>query len=64
MLGEVYGLSLNPDGTRLASSGSAETRVWALDIDELLSIARERVTRSLTESECETYHFAECPAAQ
>jgi hypothetical protein len=33
----------------LASRPVDGTRVWALDIDDLLAIARQNVTRSLTE---------------
>ena len=40
----------------LASYGAEGTvRVWALDLDELAEIARQRVTRNLTESECTRY---------
>ena len=31
------------------------TRVWALDIDDLLEIARQNVTRSLSDEECRHY---------
>ncbi len=38
-------------------------RVWALDIDDLLAIAQQKVTRSLTEDECRQYlHVDACPA--
>ena len=30
-------------------------RVWALDLDELAEIARRRVTRNLTDAECQRY---------
>jgi hypothetical protein len=37
-------------------------RVWALDIDDLLEIARQEVTRSLTNEECRQYlHVERCP---
>jgi hypothetical protein len=37
-------------------------RIWALDIDDLLEIADENVTRSLTDDECRRYlHDAACP---
>jgi hypothetical protein len=37
-------------------------RIWALDIDDLLEIARQNVTRSLTDEECRLYlHTAACP---
>lgn len=42
----VDDLAFSPDGTKLAStSGCDGVRVWALDIDDLLEIARQNVTR-------------------
>jgi hypothetical protein len=38
-------------------------RVYTLDNDELIAIAKDRVTRSFTEDECRAYlHVEECPA--
>ncbi len=42
---------------------SSSLHTWTLDVDELVAIAEERVTRSLTARECITYHFDPCPAA-
>lgn len=37
-------------------------RVWALDIDQLIDLARSRVTRPLTGDECRQYlHASTCP---
>jgi hypothetical protein len=36
--------------------------VWALDLDELIAIARDRLTRTLSDAECAAYHFDVCPA--
>jgi hypothetical protein len=45
----------------LASAGG-EMRIWALDIDDLLEIARREVTRTLTTEECRQYlHLDYCP---
>lgn len=43
-------------------SGAADgvARVWALDIELLLEIARSEVTRSLTTAECQRYHVNAC----
>jgi WD40 repeat protein len=57
------GLAFSPDGTRLASRAYDGIRIWALDIDDLLDIARRNVTRSLTDAECRRYlHLPGCPA--
>jgi len=60
----VFGLSFSSDGTRLASASSdGVVRVWALDLDDLIGIARHEVTRSLTDEECRQYlHQDGCPA--
>jgi WD40 repeat protein len=50
----------SPDGSMLASSSGDGPRVWALDIDDLLEIARRHVTRSLTDEECHQYLHAPC----
>jgi hypothetical protein len=57
-------LAFSPDGSMLASSDTWDgVRVWALDIDDLLEIARGEVTRSFTDEECRQYlHVDRCPA--
>ena len=60
-------LSFSPDGRTLASVGVGLTgdgvRIWALDIDDLLEIAREEVTRDLTDEECQQFlRLDRCPA--
>ncbi|MDX2466495.1 MAG: WD40 repeat domain-containing protein, partial [Acidimicrobiia bacterium] len=54
-------VSLSPDGRWLATSAGGVAKVWALDLDELVEIASDRLTRSLSPAECATYHFADCP---
>ena len=57
-----YKVVFSPDGSMLASWADDGTRVWALDIDDLLEIARQNVTRSLSDEECRRYlHVAACP---
>jgi WD40 repeat protein/transcriptional regulator with XRE-family HTH domain len=58
----VTGLSFSPDGKRLATSSLDGTvRLYALDIEDLLMLARQRVTRSLTLDECQRYlHTQNC----
>jgi WD40 repeat protein/DNA-binding SARP family transcriptional activator len=58
-------LAFSPDGTRLAYTAADGTvRVLALDINDLIELARSRLTRSWTQDECETYlHRDTCPDA-
>lgn len=44
----------------LVVSPSGEVRVYTLDLDELVQLARERLTSSLTESECQQYLRTSC----
>ncbi len=53
---DVEGVGFSSDGTKLASSSWCDgVRVWALDIDDLLDIARREARRSLTDEECRQY---------
>jgi WD40 repeat protein len=56
-------LAFSPNGTRLAYTAADGTvRVLALEIDDLIHLARSRLTRSWTQDECETYlHRDTCP---
>jgi WD40 repeat protein/DNA-binding SARP family transcriptional activator len=56
-------VDISPNGTYIATSTPGMIRVWTLDVDELVGIARTRVPRSLTSAECLAYHFTECPKA-
>jgi WD40 repeat protein len=61
----VQSVAFSPDGRKLASVSACDgVRIWAVDIDDLLGIARQQVKRSLTEEECRQYlHEARCPQA-
>lgn len=61
--GRIAGLTLSPDGTRLASTAWDETvRVYLLRTEDLVALARSRVTRTLTSEECRKFlHRENCP---
>jgi WD40 repeat protein len=55
-------LAFSPDGSMLASQSPGLVRVWTLDLDELLAIARARSTRPFSEDECRRFlHLEDCP---
>jgi WD40 repeat protein len=58
--------AFSPDRTTLyASNQAGELRVYAVQLEALVSLAHSRLTRSLTEAECQQYlHLADCPAGQ
>jgi hypothetical protein len=64
-LGVGAKLAFSPDGSQLAYTAADGTvRVLALDIDDLINLARSRLTRSWTQKECETYlHRDTCPVS-
>ncbi|OGO65230.1 MAG: hypothetical protein A2029_09535 [Chloroflexi bacterium RBG_19FT_COMBO_47_9] len=55
--------AFSPDGTYLATAGFDGTaRVYVVPAEDLLSLAKSRLTRSLTLEECQKYlHQATCP---
>lgn len=62
-IGAVSAVSFNRDDSQLASVGvEGVVQIWALDLDELIDIARSRLTRQLTDAECRQYlHASRCP---
>ncbi len=62
--GPVNTVAFSPDGRFLATASADGTVLHLLPIDDLRDLARERVTRSLTDEECRQYlHVGKCPAA-
>jgi FOG: WD40 repeat len=64
--GAVYQVAFSPDGGRIVSVGRDHVvRIYELNIEELIAIARSRLTRDLTQNECQKYlHMETCPATQ
>jgi WD40 repeat protein/DNA-binding SARP family transcriptional activator len=62
-VGPVYNISFSPDGRYLASLSGGGTHVFTLQLDELITLARDRLWRkSLTDDECRQFlHMENCP---
>jgi WD40 repeat protein/transcriptional regulator with XRE-family HTH domain len=62
----VYGdnLAFSPDGKQLAEADATGINVFVLPIKDVVALAETRLTRSLTDSECQQYlHVESCPAS-
>ncbi len=61
--GGSFGLAFSPDGTRLLTTSNDGTmHILLVKIDQLIALAKSRVTRSLTTAECQQYlHVDSCP---
>lgn len=57
----VTAISFSPDGRLVATSGDA-VRIFLLRLDDLVLLARQRVSRGLTGDECRQYLHAEAGA--
>jgi WD40 repeat protein len=58
-------IAFSPDGKHLAIGGEdGNVRLYVLPIEELVALAQSRVTRPLTDEECQQYlHLKQCPPA-
>jgi WD40 repeat protein/DNA-binding SARP family transcriptional activator len=61
----VEWVRFSQDGSKLVTRDrDGVTRVWALDLDDLIGLARERLTRDLTDAECREYlRLDPCPGS-
>jgi WD40 repeat protein len=61
--GAVFSSVFSPDGKRLATASKDESvQVYFLELPDLMSLARQRITRKLNRAECEEYFQREtCP---
>ena len=62
-LGNVFGVSFNQDGSQLATAGADGTvRTYKLRLEDLVELGQARVTRGLSEEECQKFlHVENCP---
>ncbi|MEO8391962.1 MAG: protein kinase [Chloroflexota bacterium] len=62
--GDTYRLAFSPDGTHLALQGEdSTTRIYVVHLDDLMALAKSRLTRTFTPQECQQYlHTDVCPA--
>jgi WD40 repeat protein len=61
---DVIRVAFTPDGKQLAVAGSPDgyVRFYALSLEELVDVAESRLTRTLTEEECQEYlRMDACP---
>jgi WD40 repeat protein len=59
------GFDFHPNGRHFIAEGASGTlRIYALDHNELVQIAKARVTRAFTKDECAIYHIDACPTLE
>ena len=57
-------IQFTPDGTHLISVVSDTVQVYLLQLEDLITLAKSRLTRSLTPEECQEYlHMDQCLSA-
>jgi WD40 repeat protein len=53
--GEVWDFAWSADGSRLLTASDGSIRFYLLRLEDLVTLARRRVTRSLSIEECQDY---------
>jgi WD40 repeat protein/transcriptional regulator with XRE-family HTH domain len=62
--GGIFGVTFSPDGKRLAVGSETGVSIFYLQIQDVIALAKSRVTRTLTQEECQQYlHVDACPIA-
>ena len=63
--GALVQLAFTPDGSRLAvASDDGSVTLYVVSLDEQIELARQRLVRGFTDSECRQYlHLETCPAS-
>jgi len=61
--GRAMAVAFSPDGKHLAVGAVAGIQIFILPVEDLVALAKSRVTRGLTTEECQKYlHVTTCPA--
>jgi WD40 repeat protein/ABC-type branched-subunit amino acid transport system substrate-binding protein len=60
--GGVDSLAFSPDGRQLVVRGDLAVRTYALPIEDVMALARSRLTRTWTNEDCQRFlHLQQCP---
>jgi WD40 repeat protein len=59
----LSGIAFTPDGKYVVTSGrDGEVHVYVVHLEDLITLARARLTRGFTQAECQKYlHVETCP---